>query len=168
MFHPFPAEQHLLRGHFGARRPEVRLRRQLCHRIDRTPPRLLVLTGKETLTHQLVTSSRTLALHLVARGQEEWIRHFGFQTGREVDKFSSLRWRPGLTGAPVLYEAVGHIEGRVLDSMDCGDHVAHLVEPVAGQLLAPEAIPLTMFEVFTQGLRNPRIDRTVEWTGHRS
>jgi flavin reductase (DIM6/NTAB) family NADH-FMN oxidoreductase RutF len=119
------------------------------------PARVLVLTSHENLTHELVEVSHVLAIHPVARGQEGWMELFGQTTGREVDKLAQVRWTPGVTGAPILNDALGYVEGHVLDSMVCGDHTARLVEPVAALLRDPEAVPLTIFELFAHGLIEP-------------
>jgi flavin reductase (DIM6/NTAB) family NADH-FMN oxidoreductase RutF len=117
---------------------------------------MLVLTSHENLTHELVERSGVLAVHPLARGQEEWVRHFAFQSGRTVDKFAGLAWQPGETGAPLLADAVGWLEGRVLDSMDCGDHTARLVDPLAAALHDPDAVPLRAAEIYALGLGDPR------------
>ena len=132
------------------------------------PTRLMVFTSHENLTHELIERSGVLAVHPVARGQEFWVRHFGFQTGRDVDKLAGVRWRPGVTGAPILLDAIGYLEGRVIESLVCGDHTARLVEPVAAELRDGDATPLTMFEVLAWGLNEdsmparPPLD---PWTG---
>jgi hypothetical protein len=46
----------------------------------------------------------------------------------------------------------------VIGSLDCGDHTARLVEPVAGELFLPDAEPLTMFEILRSGLERPRVE----------
>jgi flavin reductase (DIM6/NTAB) family NADH-FMN oxidoreductase RutF len=119
------------------------------------PPRLMVLTSHVNLTHDLIQTCGILAVHPVARGQEAWIEHFGRQTGRDVDKFADIAWHPGVTGAPILDQAIGYVEGRVIDSMVCGDHTARLVEPIVASLRDPSAVPLTIFELFARGLVVP-------------
>jgi flavin reductase (DIM6/NTAB) family NADH-FMN oxidoreductase RutF len=119
------------------------------------PARLLVLTSHENLTHELLEQSGVLAIHPLARGQEAWLEQFGDRSGRWVDKLASVGWHAGVTGSPILDDAIGYVEGRVLRSMNCGDHTAHLVEPVAAALRRPSAVPLTMFELFALGLVNP-------------
>jgi flavin reductase (DIM6/NTAB) family NADH-FMN oxidoreductase RutF len=126
-------------------------------------PRLLVLTSHENLTHELVALSNVLAIHPVARGQEDWVRHFGFQSGRDADKFDGLAWEPEVTGAPLLAGALGYVEGRVLASLDCGDHTARLVEPVAAQLRDADAVPLRMSEIYGSGLDDPRSASVFPW-----
>lgn len=119
-------------------------------------PRLLVLTSHENLTHELVQRSGILAVHPLARDQEDWARRFGFQSGRDVDKFAGLDWQPGTTGAPLLAGALGHLEGRVLASLDCGDHTARLVEPLAAALHDAGAIPLRAWDIYARGEDDPR------------
>jgi flavin reductase (DIM6/NTAB) family NADH-FMN oxidoreductase RutF len=127
------------------------------------PPRLMVHTSHMNLTHELIERSGVLAVHPVARGQEAWVKHFGQQTGRDVDKFASVASRPGVTGSPILVEAFGYIEGRVLDSMVCGDHTARLVEPLAAALRDSSAVPLTIFELFARGLVTPNTQFGNPW-----
>jgi flavin reductase (DIM6/NTAB) family NADH-FMN oxidoreductase RutF len=121
--------------------------------------RLLVCTSHENLTHELVERSGVVAVHLVPQGREEWVERFGFRSGRDVDKLADVEWRPGVTGAPIVAGALGYVEGRVIDSMDCGDHTARLVEPVAAELWDPDAVPLTMFDILRGGLDDPRVER---------
>ncbi len=127
------------------------------------PPRLLALTSHENLTHDLMERSGVLALHPVGRGQADWLDLFGEQTGREVDKLARVAWTPGVTGCPLLDGALGYVEGRVLRSMDCGDHTARLVEPVAAELRDPEAVPLTVFELFARELIRPSAQLGESW-----
>lgn len=120
------------------------------------PPRLLVCTSHENVTHALVAKSKVLAVHPVGRDQAAWVRHFGTQSGLDTDKFAGLRWRPGITGAPILEDAMGYVEGRVIGSLVCGDHTARLVEPVSAVLRDAQAEPLTMFEVLARKLNEPQ------------
>ena len=126
-------------------------------------PRVVVLTSHENLTHELLDASRVLALHPVARGQEDWVGLFGFRSGRDADKFAEVAWNPGETGAPLLADAMGWLEGRVLDSLDCGDHTARLVEPLAVELRDPAAVPLRAAEAYAAGLADPRAPAVFPW-----
>ena len=115
------------------------------------PPRLLVCTRNDTVTDEVVEQSRALAVHPLGVEQEAWVAHFS-HTGRDVDKFESLRWRPGVTGSPILEDAMGYVEGEVIASLPCGDHTARLVHPVGAVLRNTDAEPLTMREILARGL----------------
>ncbi|MGH7199666.1 MAG: flavin reductase, partial [Planctomycetaceae bacterium] len=42
--------------------------------------------------------------------------------------FEGIRVTRGRTGLPVLAEALGYLEGRVVERLDAGDHRLYLVE----------------------------------------
>jgi ferric-chelate reductase [NAD(P)H] len=131
--------------------------------ITAARPRLVVLTSHENLTHALVEQSRIVALHPLAQGQEDWVHLFGLRSGRDVDKFEGVAWEAGKTGAPILADAFGYLEGRVLDSLDCGDHTARLVEPVAALLRDSRAVPLRASEIYASGLDDSRSPSLFPW-----
>jgi flavin reductase (DIM6/NTAB) family NADH-FMN oxidoreductase RutF len=120
--------------------------------------RVLALTSHENLTHELVDRSGVLAVHVVGADQADWVARFGFQSSRNVDKLDGVRWREGETGCALLLDALAYVEGPVVASLDCGDHTARLVEPLAGALLRPDAEPLTMLEIVRRGLDGPRVE----------
>ena len=57
-------------------------------------------------------------------------RLFGEETGDLVDKFASVDWRLGPTGAPLLVDAAVSMEGQVLGHFSVGDHEAFLMRAV--------------------------------------
>jgi flavin reductase (DIM6/NTAB) family NADH-FMN oxidoreductase RutF len=116
------------------------------------PPRFLVCTRNDTLLNEVIEKSHVLAIHLLASDQEGWIQQFAGAYGRDAEKFADVRWRTGVTGAPILEDAAGYIEGEVLHSIPCGDHTARLVDPVGAVLRDPDAELLTMREIVARGL----------------
>jgi flavin reductase (DIM6/NTAB) family NADH-FMN oxidoreductase RutF len=132
------------------------------------PPRLIVLSSHETVTHSLILRSSALAVHLLASGQESLYELFGHSTGREVDKMGAVGWSTGQTGSPLLDDAIAYIEGRVAGMMDCGDHTACLIDPVDAVLRDPDALPLTIFQLFARGLLQSSAPVGDPWTRLRS
>ena len=98
-------------------------------------PRIAVLLGREHRTHELVLASGAFAIHLlpadpVGRSLEIF-RTLGFRSGRDVDKLAGIPWRPGATGAPLLEDALAHVEGRVVRTLDAEDVTVFLADVVA-------------------------------------
>lgn len=115
------------------------------------PPRMLVCMGSTGgYTAELIRASKVLAVHLICEGQEEWFDRYALQSSRTVDKFEGLGWDRGETGSPILRDAIGYVEGRVIGSLDCGDHDAHLVDPVNAELRKPDVRPLTGLELLAR------------------
>lgn len=66
-----------------------------------------------------VRSSSTLGLSILASDQESLARVFA-QSG--ADKFAGVTWTPGPGGSPLLYGALAHLEGQIVDVTRHGDH----------------------------------------------
>lgn len=96
------------------------------------PVRYVICVSKENHTFPVAARSAGLGLHLLGTDQRELAAAFGELTGDRTDKLAGVPWRPGVTGAPLLADCAAWIEGRVLERWDVGDHVGHLVEPIAG------------------------------------
>ena len=62
------------------------------------PLRFAVWLSKLNHTYRVARSSSGLVVHLLREGDAELARHFGGETGDEVDKFSGLDWSPGPDG----------------------------------------------------------------------
>lgn len=100
------------------------------------PPRFLIGISKRNHTFGVARESDHLAVHVLSRREVELARLFGGQTGDEIDKFEHCSWHSGPAGMPILDDAVAWFVGKTLSRIDVGDHVAHLLEPIAGY--APE------------------------------
>jgi flavin reductase (DIM6/NTAB) family NADH-FMN oxidoreductase RutF len=110
-------------------------------------PLLLALSVNPThASYPILNAAGVFGLSILRRGQLELARHFGTQSGRVVDKLAGQRWRPALEGAPVLLDAAAYLECRVVSRHAAGDHVLVLAQVVGGQVLAPEAAPMTYAE----------------------
>jgi flavin reductase (DIM6/NTAB) family NADH-FMN oxidoreductase RutF len=106
--------------------------------VSINPSRFLVGLSKKNFTFRVASRADHLAVHLLPKEHKDLARLFGSETGDRVDKFARCAWHEGPEGLPVLDEAVGWFAGRILDRFDVGDHVGHLLDPVAGD--APEQL----------------------------
>jgi flavin reductase (DIM6/NTAB) family NADH-FMN oxidoreductase RutF len=73
------------------------------------------------------------------------------QSGRDVAKFAELPFRTGVTGSPLLRDALAWFDCRVEERMDTGDRTGYLAAVVDGRLERPTP-PLTnrrFFELAT-------------------
>jgi flavin reductase (DIM6/NTAB) family NADH-FMN oxidoreductase RutF len=94
-------------------------------------------------SYPLLVGGGGFALSVLSRDQLDLARHFGTRSGRETDKLAGVSWRTGRTGAPILTAAAAYLECRLTGRIPAGDHEIVLARPVAGELLLPDAIPLT-------------------------
>lgn len=110
-------------------------------------PLLLALSINPThASYPILIAAGAFAVSVLNRGQIEPARHFGTQSGRAVDKLAGQRWEAAAGGAPVLMDAVAHLECRLVGRHPAGDHDLVLGQVVGGRVLAPEAVPMTYAE----------------------
>jgi flavin reductase (DIM6/NTAB) family NADH-FMN oxidoreductase RutF len=95
------------------------------------PPRLLVCLSETNHTIRVAAGAELLAVHALAPEDHPVAEHFGGETADEIDKFAGVRWHPGPGGVPLLDDLPRYVVGRVLERMPLGDHVGHLLMPVA-------------------------------------
>ena len=97
------------------------------------PPRFLVCLSVENRTFRIAETATVLAVHLVADDQHELAALFGGETADEVDKLAQWPWREGPEGVPILSDVDNVFVGRVVTRVDLGDHVGHLLQPMAAR-----------------------------------
>ncbi len=109
-------------------------------------PRVLVQIQKRNHTNSLIESSGQLAVHVIAREQWQWVKHWGFRSQTEVDKFVGLEWREHEDGLPILDGVLGWMTCRVVNYMDGGDMAIWLAD-VTDASRNTRAQPLRWHEV---------------------
>ena len=125
-----------------------KLNGQTCNtfvQVTGDPPRVAVGLNHKNLTHDFVKESGAFAVTVLGRGNYGLVKRFGFQSGRQVDKFDGVRYFPGpVTGCPVLVDGIAYLECRVRPEMstDVGTH-ALFVADVVGAGAMRDVLPLT-------------------------
>lgn len=99
-------------------------------------PRVVVGVGRMTYTCELIQASRKFALNMLGVDQWQWVPHFGFQSGRDLDKFSTIPFDRGVTGSPLLPGIVGYVECEVRAALDARAHFFYLADVVDGKLVS--------------------------------
>ncbi len=97
------------------------------------PRRYLVCLSKPNRTSELARDASTLVVHVLhdAEHDRALARLFGEETGDDTDKLSRVEWESGPDGVPVL-AGCDWFAGRILERVDLGDHVGHLLKVDGG------------------------------------
>jgi len=93
--------------------------------LSLAPPLLLICVDRKAETYPHFFASTTFVLNILADDQEAVSRRFATTGG---DKFAGLDFRLGRLGTPVLEGTLGHVECRIVDTIEGGDHVIHIGE----------------------------------------
>jgi flavin reductase (DIM6/NTAB) family NADH-FMN oxidoreductase RutF len=105
---------------------------------------LLIAIGISPMheSYKLLHHGGGFAISVLRAEQQDLARHFGTQSGRTVDKLASTRWQPGMTGAPLLPDALAHFDCRVVNDIDAGDHRLVVGRVINGAIVSPAGEPL--------------------------
>jgi flavin reductase (DIM6/NTAB) family NADH-FMN oxidoreductase RutF/rubredoxin len=112
--------------------------------ITSEPPTIAVSINKTNLTHEFITESKALAISVLSKDTPlSFIGHFGFKSGRDIDKLEGINYKTGDTQAPVVTDnALAYLEARVIQEVDVGTHTIFIGELVAADVIK-ESEPMT-------------------------
>jgi len=111
------------------------------------PPTFLVGLSRQNHTTSIARTATHLAVHLVPRDQLALAELFGGETGDATDKFARCSWHEGPEGIPILESALAWFVGKIMQRFDMGDHIGHLLEPVAGGTADSDRRPVFFADV---------------------
>ncbi len=108
--------------------------------ITSTPPLIAVGVNKQNYTCGLIQKTRALNINTLTEGTPfEVFRHFGYQSGRDVDKFAGSSPERSGNGLVILpHHSKGFLSLAVEREMDLGSHILFLCTPTEGRLLSDE------------------------------
>ncbi len=112
--------------------------------ITSDPPAIAVSINKQNLTHEFITESKVFGASILSADTPlSFIGHFGFQSGRDVDKFKEANYKLGATGVPIVLDhSLAYLEARVVNRLDVGTHTVFIGELVGADVLR-EGEPMT-------------------------
>jgi len=96
------------------------------------PPRFVVWISKKNHTYRVASRAESLVVHFPSTSQLELAEHFGSLTGDEVDKFAGIACHDEPGAGVVLDDVARWFAGRVIETVDSGDHVAFFLDPLSG------------------------------------
>lgn len=90
--------------------------------VSLDPPLVMVSIDKRSHMHDLVARVGFFAANILGAHQQDTSRRFAGQTGDRNERFRQTPFHEGVTGAPILDEAIAHVECRVVAVYPGGDH----------------------------------------------
>ncbi len=101
--------------------------------VTSVPARIAIAVNKRSLTSEMIAKTGRFVVNVLDRKNKacpEIIRHFGFQSGRQVDKFANYPHEKSDHGIPILPDAKAFYECCVLPEMtlDLGTHALFVAE----------------------------------------
>lgn len=96
--------------------------------LSLNPPLVVVCVDKTAQCYGCFHESKVFAVNFLSEDQEELSRRFATKNSA---KFAGLEWYEGSNGAALIEGAMGHIECRIVQTHDGGDHTIMVGEIVS-------------------------------------
>lgn len=101
-----------------------------------SPPMVTLAIQNDAHSRAVIRRSGVFCLNLLPKGARDTAVHFAQHYDEVGDKLEGRDYEPsGELGLPVVPQAVGYLELRVVDSMEGGDHDVLLAEVVGAKVL---------------------------------
>ncbi len=106
------------------------------------PTLISVSIAPQRYTYELIKKSRYFCINVLSKDQIDLAKHFGFKSGRQVNKFENISHRFTTNGCPVLEDAIAYFECKVVGEFEAGDHIIVVGEVVEYKVLKEDKEPL--------------------------
>ncbi len=93
----------------------------------------------DTNSYEVVPAAGAFVLNVLGKGQRDVAFEFFKTPEVDAERIGGLPFRTGITGAPILEGPIAHLECRVTERVEQGDHAVVIGEVVdAGVAEQPE------------------------------
>ena len=105
--------------------------------VTATPQRVAVSICQFEYTHEMIMKSRVFGVSVLSIAADlKFIGTFGFKSGRDSDKFESVKYKLSKNGCPLLLEnVVSHFEAKVIETIDLKTHTLFIADVLQGDIV---------------------------------
>ncbi len=110
--------------------------------VTSEPNRISLAVNKSNFTHDMVLKTGVFTVSIISEEADfELFKHFGFQSGRDVDKFADFTDVKRLSNGTlaVTKGTNGYISGKVINTVDLGTHTLFIADVTDMEVLSPAA-----------------------------
>ena len=112
--------------------------------VTTTPNRIIIVVNKQNYTHDMIMKTKEFNISCLNEAVTfDVFRHFGFQSGKDVDKMEGREYphaENGIVYVPEMTSA--YISGKVVSETDLGTHTMFLADVTDAKVL-DEAEPVS-------------------------
>lgn len=114
--------------------------------VSFTPPLVALGVKKGSHSYPMITEGKVFTINLLGKQQKPVAEHFVKPAAPGTDKFAGIKYRLGVTGAPILEEAIGFIECQVREIANQGGDHAIVIGEVVEAGVHTDAPALTLLD----------------------
>ena len=122
--------------------------------VTSEPNRISIAVNKSNYTHDIIRETKTFNISIISEAASfELFKQFGFQSGRDTDKFEDLEgWGRAENG--ISYIALGtnaYISAKVVAEQDLGSHTLFIAEVTDMEVLS--SVPSATYAYYQENIK---------------
>jgi len=104
--------------------------------VSSNPATIAVSINKNNLTNEFIKASKVFSVSVLSKDVPlSFIGHFGFKSGRDINKFQVVSYTKGITGAPIIKEhTLGYLEAEIIADIDVETHTLFVGRVIESEL----------------------------------
>lgn len=117
--------------------------------VTTTPNRMIIVVNKQNYTHDMIMRTKAFNVSCLSENAKfDVFQHFGFQSGRDVDKMAGKSYPLAENGIAYVDDvANAYISGKVISETDLGTHTLFLADVTDAMVLNDvESVTYTFYQ----------------------
>lgn len=123
--------------------------------VTSTPNRISICVNKANYTHDLIMADKKFNISILSEKAEfSTFQRFGFQSGRDVNKFDGFEGCYEMAGNGLPYVTKGtnaYLSGSVVQTIDLGSHTMFIADVTDGVVL--DSTPSTTYTYYQNNIK---------------
>lgn len=131
--------------------------------VTTAPNRVTITVNKDNYTHDMVLKTGEFNVSILSENAKfNTFKHFGFQTGRDIDKFEDYPIVLAKNGIPYITDGTnGYISAKVVNSIDLGSHTLFLADVTDGEVLS--SVPSATYDYYHKNIKESPAKKSSGW-----
>ena len=125
-----------------------------CIQVTSEPNQIAFAVNKANYTHDMIFRTREFNISVISEDASfDLFKHFGFQSGRDVDKFKDFTaFDRAANGIPYIVSGTNtYISGKVVSALDIGTHTLFIAKVTDMNVLSQ--IPSTTYTYYQNNIK---------------
>ena len=108
--------------------------------VTTEPNRICVAVNKLNFTHDMIHKTGEFNVSILTEGSKfETFKHFGFQSGKDIDKMEAIDFKRAANGISYITdETNAFLSAKVVSETDLGTHTLFLADVTDGEVLSSD------------------------------
>ena len=122
--------------------------------VTSEPNRITLAVNKSNYTHDMIMDTKKFTVSVISQKADfELFKHFGFQSGRDVDKFASFTdCKRADNGTMIITKGTNaYLCGEVIQTVDLGTHTLFIADVTDMDVLAD--VPSATYEYYQSEIK---------------